>query len=149
MFLERQPSRHLHVCWIDFSQLLLEVRYCYALANYGNTLNTVQCHYNAVKFLQTPDKINLIARPLGRVMVYILWVQTRNYTLSQSLQRCIPYSVIFDPVIAALDFNNHVCLPNTAMIFGEIVWSDASIYHFQMNSVSVISFIWTLSYSTR
>ena len=46
----------------------------------------VQCHYNMVNFLSNPHKIHPIARPLGQGMECILWVETRIYTLSQSLQ---------------------------------------------------------------
>ena len=49
------------------------------------TLYTMQCHYNAVKFLPNPYKINPIPRPLGAIGCN-LWVQTMIYTLPQSLQ---------------------------------------------------------------
>ena len=70
---------------------------------------TVQCHYNTVNFLQNPYKIHPIAGPSGRAMGCILLVQTHIYTLSQSLQRCIPYHVIFNCIITALDCVS--CMP--------------------------------------
>ena len=48
--------------------------------------NTVQCHYNAVNFLQNPHKRLLIARPLRRAMGCPLVIQILIYILLQSLQ---------------------------------------------------------------
>ena len=65
----------------------------------------MQYHYNAVNFLTNPHKIHPIARPLGRGMGCILWVETVIYTLPQLLQLCniiIKYHVILDSIITAL-----------------------------------------------
>ena len=43
---------------------------------------TVQCHYNAVNFLQNPLKRHPIARPLGWGMGCLLWVHTDLYSAS-------------------------------------------------------------------
>ena len=59
----------------------------------------MQCHYNVINFLQSPNKIHPIACLLGQEMYFV--VQTQTYTLS--LQWCIPYRVILDHVIRALD----------------------------------------------
>ena len=42
--------------------------------NHGSVAITVQCHYNAVDFLQNYHKRHPIARPLGRDMGCLLWV---------------------------------------------------------------------------
>ena len=47
--------------------------------------NTVWCHYDRVSFLKNPYKIHLIARPLGRDMGCILWVQALICIMSHSL----------------------------------------------------------------
>ena len=65
---------------------------------------TVRCRYKAVNFLRCPHKIRPIARPLGRGMGCILWVQTVIYTPPQSLQWCMQYRVILDRVITAPDW---------------------------------------------
>ena len=38
-------------------------------------LNTLQCHYNAINFLQNIHKSHPIACPIGRGMACLLWVQ--------------------------------------------------------------------------
>ena len=65
----------------------------------------MQCCYNTVNFLQNLHKKHprYIARPLGRGMVCILWVQTMIYTLPQSQQWCMQYHMILDREIVALD----------------------------------------------
>ena len=63
----------------------------------------VWCRYNAVNFLQNLHRIHPIARPLGRGMGCILWVQTVIYTLPQSLQWCMQNHDILDRVITTLD----------------------------------------------
>ena len=64
---------------------------------------TVRCCYNTVNCLQNHHKRHPIARPLGRVMRYLLWVQTLIEILAQSLQWCVQYHVISECVITALD----------------------------------------------
>ena len=41
-------------------------------------INTVQCHYNVVNFLQNIHNKHPIACPLGRGMGCLLWVQTND-----------------------------------------------------------------------
>ena len=50
---------------------------------------TVRCRYNAINFLPNSHTIHPIARPLGRGMGCILWIQAVIYNLPQSLQLCI------------------------------------------------------------
>ena len=56
-----------------------------------------------VNFLQNLNKIHPIARPLERYVRCILCVQTLIYTLFQSQQWYIPYHVILERVITALE----------------------------------------------
>ena len=49
-------------------------------------LNPVRCHYNAVSFLQTIHVRRPIARPSGRAMGCLLWVQPLINILPQFLQ---------------------------------------------------------------
>ena len=65
--------------------------------------NTVQCRYNAVNFLKNIEKRHLIARPLGRGMVCLLWIQHLIDVLSEFLQSFKQYFYILDRVITALD----------------------------------------------
>ena len=54
-----------------------------------------------VKLSRKPHKRHLIARPLGRDMGCILWIQTLIYTLLQSLQWCMQYHVVLDRDVTA------------------------------------------------
>ena len=65
--------------------------------------NTVQCHHKAVNFLQNIYKRHPIARPSGRGMWCLLWVQPLIDILPHFLQWCVQYHVILDHVITALD----------------------------------------------
>ena len=60
-------------------------------------------HYNVVNFLQNLHKRQPIARPLGRVMGCLSWVQTLIYILTQSRQWYVQYNVILGCIIMALD----------------------------------------------
>ena len=54
--------------------------------DYFKTHNkTVWCCYNVVVFLQNPHKRHAIASPFGRDMVCLLWVQSLNDILPESL----------------------------------------------------------------
>ena len=64
---------------------------------------TVQCSYNSVNFIQNSYKRHIIARPLGRGMVCLLWIQSLIYILSSSLQSCMQYIVILDHIITELN----------------------------------------------
>ena len=64
---------------------------------------TVWWRYNAVDFLQNHHKRHPIARPLGRDMGFLLWVQTYIHIPPQSPQWCVQYHIILDRVITALD----------------------------------------------
>ena len=66
-------------------------------------LNTVGSRKNAVNILTNPHNIHPIARPLGRGMGCILWIQTVIHTLPQSLQWVVKYNRILDRVITTLD----------------------------------------------
>ena len=63
---------------------------------------TVWCRYNAVNFLTNIHKRHPIARPLGRGMGCILWIQRLIDTLSQFMQLFMQYLTILDRVITAL-----------------------------------------------
>ena len=63
---------------------------------------TVRCRYNAVHFLQNINERHPIARPPGRRMGCLLWVQSLIDILPQFLQWCVPYHVILYRVITAL-----------------------------------------------
>ena len=50
-----------------------------------NVASTVRCRYNAVNFLQNTHNRHPIARPWGRDMGCLLWIQTLITVLHQSL----------------------------------------------------------------
>ena len=62
----------------------------------------MRCRYNAVNFLTNIRKRHPIARPLGRGMGCLLWIQHLIDTLSQFLQLFMQYLTILDRVITAL-----------------------------------------------
>ena len=64
---------------------------------------TVRCRYNAVNFLTNIHKRHPIARPLGRAMWRLLWIQHLIDILPQSLWLFMWYLTIFDRVITARD----------------------------------------------
>ena len=70
---------------------------------YQESANTVRCRYNAVNFLINIHKGHSIARPLGRGMGCILWIQHLFDILPQFLQLFMQYLTILDRVIVALD----------------------------------------------
>ena len=65
--------------------------------------STVRCRYNAINFIKNIHKRHPIARPLGRGMGRLLWIQPLIDILPQFLRWCMQYLVIFDRVITALD----------------------------------------------
>ena len=65
--------------------------------------STARCRYNAVNFLQNSHEKPPIARPVGRGMGCLLWVQPLLDILLQFLRWCVQYHVMLDRVIAALD----------------------------------------------
>ena len=52
---------------------------------------TVGCCYNAVNVLENPHKRHLIARPLGRGMGCLLWLQTLD--LNAALVTAVMYPI--------------------------------------------------------
>ena len=74
-------------------------RMCIVVYFYSN----VQCRYNAVNFLKNIQKRHPLARPLGRGMGCLLWIQHLIDVLSEFLQSFKQYFYILDRVIAALD----------------------------------------------
>ena len=64
---------------------------------------TVPCRYNAANFVPIPYKRHLIARPSGRGMGCLLWVQILVNFLLLSVQRNLWYRNILDRVKTALD----------------------------------------------
>ena len=71
---------------------------------------TVRCRYNAVNFLTNIHKRHPIARPLGRGMGCLLWIQRLIDTLSQFLQLFMQYLTILDRAITALHCINLMAL---------------------------------------
>ena len=65
--------------------------------------NIVPWRYNSVNFLQNSHKRCSIARPLGRGMEWLLWVQTLINIPPQSQQWCMHYHVILNRAITASD----------------------------------------------
>ena len=63
---------------------------------------TVRCRYNAVIFLKNINKRHPIARPLGRGMGCLLWIQDLIDILPQFLQLLIQYLTTLHRVITAL-----------------------------------------------
>ena len=63
--------------------------------------NTRRCRYNGVNFLENFHKRHSIARPLGRLMGCLLWVQTLIHILS--LSWCMQYHNTLYRVITAYD----------------------------------------------
>ena len=61
----------------------------------------LRCRYNAVSFLKNLHKIHSIARPIGRGMGRLLWIETLIYILSLSVQCCVQYHLVLDRVITA------------------------------------------------
>ena len=61
------------------------------------------CRYNAVNFLTNIHKRHPIARPLGRGMGRLLWIQHLIDVLTQLLKLFMWYLTILDRVITALD----------------------------------------------
>ena len=72
------------------------------ISHHVNQSVTVWCHYNTINCLQNPHKIHPIARPLGRDMGCILWLQILIDILPQSVKWCLQYRVILNCVITAL-----------------------------------------------
>ena len=81
-----------------------------------STRNTVRCRYNAVNFLQNNHNRHPIARPWGRDMGCLLWVQALIYILSQSLHYCVHYDIIFDRVITALHCIDYIRLVDHCLL---------------------------------
>ena len=67
------------------------------------SLYTVRCRYNALNFLTNIHKKHPIARPLGRGMGCILWIQHLINILPRFLWLLIQYLTILDRVITVLD----------------------------------------------
>ena len=57
----------------------------------NKTPRTMQCHYNAVNFLENSHIRYPIAQPLGRAMGCLLWVHTWIYIRPLELQQCMQY----------------------------------------------------------
>ena len=69
----------------------------------GHHQHTVQCRYNAVNFLENINKRHPMARPLGRGMGCLLWIQHVIDILPQFQQLLMKYLTILDHVLSALD----------------------------------------------
>ena len=66
-------------------------------------LHTVRCRYNAVNFITNVHKRHPMARPLGRGMGCLLWIQHLIDIMSQFLQLSMQNLTILDRVITAFD----------------------------------------------
>ena len=65
--------------------------------------STVRCRYNAVNFITNIHKRHPMARPLGRGMGCLLWIQHLIDLMAQFLQLLVQNLTIFYRVITALD----------------------------------------------
>ena len=65
---------------------------------------TVRCRNNAVSFHQNSRKRHTIARPNGRAMVCLLWIEYLIYILPLSLQCSMQYIFILNHIISALNY---------------------------------------------
>ena len=65
--------------------------------------HTVRCCYNAVNFQKNIHKRHTIARPLGRGMGCLLWIQHLIDIMREFMQSFIQYLAILDRIITALD----------------------------------------------
>ena len=65
--------------------------------------NTVRCGFNAVNFITNIHKRHPMARPLGRGMGCLLWIQHLIDIMSQFLQLLVQNFTILDRVITAPD----------------------------------------------
>ena len=86
------PGIHTHVISSD------AYKWAHVITNAWDFLHTVWCRCNAVDFLTNSHEINPIARPLGRVMGCILWIQTLDlyFALVCSCKRCQDTLVLFE-----------------------------------------------------
>ena len=64
---------------------------------------TARCRHNAVNLLTNTHNRHPIARPWGRGMGCLLWLQTLMNVIPKSLQCCVQYHVMLDRFITALD----------------------------------------------
>ena len=71
--------------------------------------HTVRCRYNAVNFITNIHKRHPMARPLGRGMGCLLWIQHLIDIMSQFLQLLMQNLTILDRVITALDCTLYTC----------------------------------------
>ena len=69
----------------------------------GLYITTVRCRYNAVNFITNIHKRHPMARPLGRGMGCLLWIQHLIDIMSQFLQLLMQNLAILDRVLTALD----------------------------------------------
>ena len=67
-----------------------------------NYRNTVRCRYNG-QFSEKASSKTPHSSKLWRDMGCLMWVETLNYILSQSVQWCMQYRLILDCVITAPD----------------------------------------------
>ena len=67
----------------------------------------MRCRYNAVNFLKNINKRHPIARPLGRGMGCLLWIQDLIDILPQFLQLLMQYLTTLHRVITALYCSPH------------------------------------------
>ena len=65
--------------------------------------STVLCRYNASIFFLNPCNRHPIARPLGRGMGFLLWIQ--HWYSAEFLQSFMQYLIVLDRVVIALDCN--------------------------------------------
>ena len=94
-------------------------RLVYCLVNI-KFVGTVGCRYNAVKFLTNIHKRRHIARPLGRGMGCLWWIQHLIDIQPQFLQLFMQYLTILNRVITALD-----CICQTLILY----FADAAFEH--------------------
>ena len=96
---------------------------------------TVRCRYNAVNFLKNIHKRHHIARPLGRGMGCLLWIQLLFDILPQFLQSFMQYPTILDRVTTALDCTSPYPIVNGCIV-GVWEWISNFIPHIVMDVIT-------------
>ena len=110
LFTEIQNENYLDIWYLSTYEFeyrpILPINFRYSVLSQHTEItliNTVWCRYKAVNLSYNSSKGHPIARPLGRGMGCLLWVQTIVYILTQPRHWCVQYHVILDHVTTALD----------------------------------------------
>ena len=97
-----------------------DIKVTYMFVSYNHsTQNKVWCRYNAVNFLTNIHKRHPIARPLGRDMGCLLWIQHLIDILPQSLQLFMQYLTTVECRYNAVQYNK--------ILYASMQWRGHSI----------------------